>query len=314
MEVGQNESGYTLTRIVGRGSRAIVWEAERSDTGERVALKVLDTVADSAPDRLRAEFSAQVRLDHPNIVSVHEIIEFDGKLSLVAELVDGCDLREYIDRYKPDTTAAVRVFGGIMRGLAAAQDQGLVHRDLKPGNILMTAGNQSIPKISDFGIVKAENSLDLTQTGMVLGTLRYMPPEQLQNPSGVDQRADLFSAGCILFELLTHKRLFDGPNKVALMNAVRMGTHTPFPEDLDPELRSLIETLIHPDREQRPASAADVLERMGLSIDPEVELTVPIPIELAPKKLPFIWITLGFAALLIAGIALGLGITALVSR
>lgn len=303
MAPGTQVSGYELVRAIGRGSRAVVWEARVVKTGEPVALKILDTLADAAPERLKAEFIAQSRIEHPNVVSVHGLVEIDGKLSLVAELVKGIDLREYIQRFKPNREQAIHLFGGILRGLSAAHALGLIHRDLKPNNILMPEGPHSTPKILDFGVVKMADSVNITQKGMLLGTLRYMPPEQLRDPSGVDVRADLFAAGCILFELLTHQKMFDAPNKVALMNVVRLGQHTPFPDDIDPELKALVLELTATDPEDRPASADVVLERLGLSPEPSLRETVPLILTPppAPASLPWAWII---------GIALPLGLIA----
>lgn len=303
MTPGTQVSGYELVRIIGRGSRAVVWEARVMETGQSVALKVLDTLAEAAPERLKAEFIAQSQIEHPNVVAVHGLVEIEGQLSLVAELVHGIDLREYIQRFKPDQDQAVRLFGGILRGLSAAHALGLIHRDLKPNNILMPEGPYSTPKILDFGVVKMADSVDITQKGMLLGTLRYMPPEQLRDPSGVDQRADLFAAGCILFELLTHQKMFDAPNKVALMNVVRLGQHTPFPEAIDPELQALVLELTALDPEQRPRTADEVLQRLGLNPEPSNADTVPLILSPQAQTATLPW---G----LIVGIAVPLGMLA----
>ncbi len=303
MAPGTQVSGYELVRVIGRGSRAVVWEARVIETGQPVALKVLDTLADAAPERLKAEFIAQSRIEHPNVVAVHGLVEIDGKLSLVAELVNGIDLREYIRRFEPDPEQAVHLFGGILRGLSAAHALGLIHRDLKPNNILMPEGPYSTPKILDFGVVKMADSLDITQKGMLLGTLRYMPPEQLRDPSAVDERADLFAAGCILYELLTHKKMFDAPNKVALMNVVRLGQHSPFPDDIDPELKALILELTATDPEDRPRSADEVLKRLELSPEPSTAETVPLILNPPEPSRSLPWA-------LILGIAVPLGVIA----
>ncbi|MCB9674729.1 MAG: serine/threonine protein kinase [Alphaproteobacteria bacterium] len=303
MEPGNTFGAYTLSRVMGRGSRATVWDVVEGSGGPHYALKVLDVHDDVARERLRAEHAVQSRFDHPNIVHVHDILEEDGVLALVSELVSGCDLRTYIDEHRPGREDALKVFAGILHGLSAAHDAGLVHRDLKPTNILMTAGSRSIPKIADFGVVKRkeEGAHKLTQQGAVLGTLRYMSPEQLMDASGVDRRADLFSAGCILFELLTHEKCFTGKHRVALVNAVRTGEHTPFPEGFDPELRDVIEWMIAAEPADRPSNAHEVLERLGLPERPAPELTVVLGAD-ATEAAPTdnrIWIAAGVAALVV---------------
>ncbi|MCB9677329.1 MAG: serine/threonine protein kinase [Alphaproteobacteria bacterium] len=308
MEEGSTVSGYTLIRILGRGARAVVWEAVEASSERHVALKVLDSIVDSAPARLRAEYMAQSEVDHPNVVKALDLVEVGRRLTLVSEVVDGPELGAYIREQKPDRTAALRVFGGILRGMAAAHERGLVHRDLKPSNILMTRGPRAIPKISDFGMVKTRENLELTEQGEVIGTLRYMAPEQLMNASGVDARADVFSLGCILFELLVHQRCFDAPNRVALMNVVRLGQHTPFPEGLDPELQALITRMIAADPAVRPADASAVLDLLELPSDPTGDLGVPIPIPPDPSvSQP----AFGRAGVVVLGVAVVLGLLGL---
>ncbi|MEZ4318334.1 MAG: serine/threonine-protein kinase [Myxococcota bacterium] len=301
MEPGDRVGDYTLTRVVGQGSRATVWDAYRDDPTERVAVKLLDAADPTARKRLRAEYTEQSQLDHPNIVRAYELIEDEGRLALVSELVDGGDMRAYIDQHAPSRSDALKVFAGILHGLGAAHAAGLVHRDLKPTNILMTEGPLSIPKIADFGVVKRtdKESLKLTQQGVVIGTLRYMSPEQLMDASSVDARADLFSAGCILFELLTHQKCFNASHRVALVNAVRTGDHTPYPDDLDPNLRAVIDALISAEPDGRPASAQEVLARLQLPLVHTPDLAVPLHTEDEPVDRNVV-------------IAAGLGIVALV--
>lgn len=250
----------------------MVWEAVHQVTSRRVAVKVLDTIEPDERRRLVVEYQAMARVTHPNVVGVHALLELEGRLALVSDLVLGSDLELFLKETPPDLELALELFGGILRGLAAAHDLGMVHRDLKPGNVLLTPTFPPVPRIADFGIVKADTEVGITTEGLILGTVRYMAPEQLKNPGGVDARADLFSAGCILFELLVHQKAFDAPNKVALMNCVRLKRHTPFPDDLDPSLRTLLDELLDPDPEKRPGSAREVLERLGLPEESDAEV------------------------------------------
>ncbi|MCA9568844.1 MAG: serine/threonine protein kinase [Myxococcales bacterium] len=300
MQPGLTSSGYRFVRVLGRGSRAVVWEAVHVVTSRMVAVKVLDTLDPDERKRLANEYQAMALLQHPNVVGVHALLEVEGRLALVIDLVQGPDLESYLAETPPDRELALQLFGGILRGLAAAHAQGFVHRDLKPGNVLLTSTSPPVPRIADFGIVKAESDTSITNTGLILGTVRYMAPEQLKNPSGVDARADLFSAGCILFELLTHTKAFDAPNKVALMNVVRLKRHTPFPDDLDPEHRQLLDELLDPEPENRPDTAVAVLERLGLPEEADTEL--PASDVVAVRSRAAFYVTIGGAILVALGI------------
>jgi serine/threonine-protein kinase len=284
MREGLRSAGYRFVRLLGRGSRAMVWEVLHENTSRRMAVKILDTLDPSERQRLAAEHEAMARLQHPNVVGVHGLLEIEGRMALVTDLVEGPDLETFLADQQPDRTVALALFGGILRGLVAAHALGMVHRDLKPGNVLLTTDHPPLPRIADFGIVKAESNLAITASnGLILGTVRYMAPEQLRNPSGVDERADLFSAGCILFELLCHRKAFDAPNKIALMNVVRLKRHAPFPDDLPDDLRTLLDELLDPDPDQRPASAIAVLERLGLPVEPPEGLSTRILVEVRSR-------------------------------
>lgn len=293
-------AGYRFVRVLGRGSRAVVWEAVSEATGTHVALKVLDAPASGAAERLQREFAAQRSLQHDNVVAAYELLEVEGRLAIVAELVEGPDLRAWIESHRPTRERALRMFGGILRGLAAAHAAGLVHRDLKPANVLIAGGRRPVPKITDFGVVKTEQ--DVINPTLVLGTLRYMAPEQIRDPSRVDARADLFAAGCILYELLTGNRAFDAPNRVALMNAIRLKQHGPIPYDLEPRVRRVLESLLATDADDRPASAEVVLDALGLPREVEE------PIEIGPVNAPSGGVPLAglLAAVVVALLALAL--------
>lgn len=303
MQAGQISSGYRFVRVLGRGARAVVWEAVHEVTSRRVAVKVLDTLVPEERKRLASEYQAMNQLEHPNIVGVHALLELEGRLALVSDLVQGPDLATFITEAKPDRALALELFGGILRGLVAAHAAGMVHRDLKPHNVLLTRGQPPVPRIADFGIVKLESSSSITSQGLILGTIRYMAPEQMKNPSGVDARADLFSAGCILYELLTHEKAFDAPNKVALMNVVRLKQHGPIPEDLPEDHQALLDELLDPDPAQRPASALEVLERLGLSAEVDVDLPSPDVVEVRSRFV--LWAAMTGAVLLAVSLLVG---------
>lgn len=285
----------------------MVWEVLHENTSRRMAVKILDTLDPDERQRLAAEYEAMSRLDHPNVVGVHALLEVEGRMALVSDLVQGPDLESYLATHEPDRELALDLFGGILRGLVEAHAFGMVHRDLKPGNVMLTTDEPPIPRIADFGIVKAESNLAITTVnGLILGTVRYMAPEQLKNPGGVDARADLFSAGCILFELLCHCKAFDAPNKIALMNVVRLKRHAPFPDDLPVEYQELLSELLDPDPEGRPPSAIAVLKRLGLPLEPPEALPSRILVEVR-SRLAFYTAIGGVLLLAIGLIGYGIG-------
>ena len=201
---GDTLGGYRLIRIIGEGGMGVVWEAEQTGLGRRVALKIVRPSLASEPE-FRSRFETEARsaasLDHPNVVTVYDSGEIEGHLFMSMALVDGPSLRELIDaegNLSPARAAGIAV--DVAAGLGAAHASGLVHRDVKPSNILLSL-SQGKAVIADFGIAKVRDATRATSTGQVLGTLNYMAPEQMQVGT-VDERADIYSLGAVLYEML----------------------------------------------------------------------------------------------------------------
>ena len=212
--------GFRVLREIGRGAMGVVYEAEQLDSGRRFALKVLArsfTSSGEVQERFRREVQAGQRLDHPGIVAVHSFGEQEGLHYIVQELVPGgrtladqvADMRrqpEVPEVYYRQVAETVRQIAG---ALDAAHGLRIIHRDVKPANILVTP--EGVPKVTDFGIAKVEDALTLSRTGDVFGTPFYMSPEQVRaRRGGVDARTDIFSLGATLYELLTLSRPFEG--------------------------------------------------------------------------------------------------------
>ncbi|MGW2249418.1 protein kinase domain-containing protein [Kitasatospora sp. NPDC001660] len=219
---------YVLQRLLGEGGMASVHLAFDSVLGRQVALKSMHSELgrdDSFKERFRREAQAVARLEHPNIVTVYdsgEDVAPDGSSTpyIVMQLIDGKGLRETINEAVAQygampTEEALRVTVGVLNALEASHDMGLVHRDIKPGNVMFDRkGNV---KVMDFGIARALESgvTSMTQTGMVVGTPQYLSPEQaLGKP--VDARSDLYSVGVMLFEMLTGQLVFDGDSAFSI--------------------------------------------------------------------------------------------------
>ena len=193
-----------ILRTLGEGGMGVVYEAEQTALGRKVALKVLSPALASDPsfvERFTREAKALAQLTHPNIVGIHEFGVHDGVPYLVMEHVEGVSLRKVLK--KLDSARALEIVPQICDALAYAHSRGVVHRDIKPENILLDA--QGRVKIADFGLAKlAEpDQTRITRTNVVMGTPHYMAPEQMENPGAVDHRADLFSLGVVFYEMLT---------------------------------------------------------------------------------------------------------------
>ena len=218
---GQTFGGYHIIGLVGSGGMGLVYRAEQRILGRTVALKVIrPEIAESGDYRSRflreARFAAAV--DHPNVVSVFDAGEQDGRLYLTMQWIDGQDLGTILNheqRLAPERV--VRIGVQLAGALQAVNDAGLVHRDVKPSNVLVRdIGGRDHAYLTDFGIAKAPAAQDsLTRTGWVIGTPGYLSPEQIRGDQP-SSRSDLYALGCIVFEALTGERPFSGDNDLAV--------------------------------------------------------------------------------------------------
>ncbi|MCB9765074.1 MAG: serine/threonine protein kinase [Alphaproteobacteria bacterium] len=258
LTVGEAIGRYTIEEELGRGGMAVVFKVRHNQLGATYALKLVRLMDDSARRRFAAEGRAQAALRHPNIAMVVDVVEVGGMPGLVMEYVDGPPLNRWLARHKPDLRDALAIFDGIIQGVAHAHAHGLIHRDLKPGNVLLAMGRDlPFPKITDFGLARhTQRSLveEETASGLLLGTPGFMAPEQIHDPKSVDARADVFSLGCILYQMVCGRKPFDSDSVVQLLNDVVAGRYIP-PEELAPDLpqrvREAIAGCLEPDRARR---------------------------------------------------------------
>jgi serine/threonine protein kinase len=238
---------YELVERVGEGGMGVVYRARDERLGRDVAIKVISPGLASDPERLQRfqlEARAAGRLNHPSIVTIHDLGSFDGSPYIVSEMVEGETVRERIEGGALPVTKAIRAAIQLAQGLAAAHAAGIVHRDLKPENLILTPAGSL--KILDFGIAKLfqtdgaqEDSTagiapGMTRTGTVLGTASYMAPEQLRVQQ-VDHRTDLFAFGAILYEMLTGERAFPGDTVADRMSAILGSDPRPLPRAIEQE-------------------------------------------------------------------------------
>ena len=252
MRPGDVLAHYRIEELLGAGGMGEVYRAHDDKLNRTVALKLLPQDSVSDPDRRRRflqEAQTASALDHPNIVTIHDIVEADGQHFIVMQYVKGRTLRELI-REGLEISMALDYAVQIAEGLSAAHAAGIVHRDLKPDNVIIDDTGR--PKILDFGLAKLTEPLDvyeaetrdqvrLTKEGHIVGTAAYMSPEQAQGKK-VDARSDIFSFGSVLYEMVTGKHAFEGDNVASVMAAIIKEDPLPVePAGLDALLRRTLE-------------------------------------------------------------------------
>ncbi|MCW7539776.1 protein kinase [Aquabacterium sp. A7-Y] len=260
---------YQIVSRVGSGAMATVFKAHDPDIGRDVAIKFLHpALCEEAGYRARflREARAAGGLSHPNIVTVHDVGEIEGRPYMAMELIEGQPLSDLMDQGKPLPLRDVLVMGiQLARALDYAHARGVVHRDIKPGNILRLKGSRTI-KVTDFGIAHMDSGADQrTRVGDILGTPQYMSPEQTQG-SKIDGRSDLFSAGIVLYQMLTGQRPFLGEGLVAL--AMQIANEDPVPiEKLRPglphALRRVVERCLAKAPERRFQTGKELAEALA---------------------------------------------------
>lgn len=253
---------YRLTHLIARGGMAEVWEAHDEILARPVAVKVLH--AHLAADRsfmlrFRAEAIAAARLAHPSIVAIYDTCNDDGLEAIVMELVNGRTLRQYLDeRGRLDPVEVTQIGADVADALGAAHRAGLVHRDVKPANILLSDDGRVL--VTDFGIAKVRDDSEMTTTGTMLGTVKYLAPEQVEG-GRVDGRTDVYGLGVVLYEAVCGRPPFvaDGAAATAL---IRLHQDPPPPHrlraDIPPELEAVLLRALARDPDKRFASSADL--------------------------------------------------------
>ncbi|MGW2396794.1 protein kinase domain-containing protein [Kitasatospora sp. NPDC001664] len=273
MQAGDVLDGkYRLVDELGRGGFGVVWRAEDTRLGREIAVKVISEAAYRSPadlERFTDEARAVASLNHPHIVTLHDLGESEGLHFLVMELVRGRPLSALARQVKLELPEVLRWLGQVCEALAAAHRAGVVHRDIKPENIMIA--DSGTAKVLDFGIARLDGrAAGLTTVGTVIGSPPYMAPERWTGTK-VDGRSDLYSVGCILYELCVGKPPFGAEDVFVVMHG-HVSDPPPRPRERVPglpaELEELILELLAKDPEQRPPDGLTVARRLA-----EVPLT-----------------------------------------
>ena len=262
---------YEILQVVGHGGMGIVLKAQDTRLNRVVAVKVLvPELASNATARKRfsREAQAAAAVSHDHVVTIYVVEEGDGQQGLpylVMEFIDGQSLQEKIDRDGPlEVKEILRIVRQTAAGLSAAHEQGLIHRDVKPSNILLQNGVQRV-QITDFGLARAVDDVGMTRTGEITGTPQYMSPEQAQGHP-VDVRSDLFSLGSVLYAMCTGRAPFRAETSVATLRRVCDDTPRPIREvnpDIPDWLVAIIDRLLEKDPDERFQTADQVADLLG---------------------------------------------------
>jgi TolB-like protein len=293
-----------------------VYRARDTRLGRDVAIKVLPAEFAEDAERLRRferEARATAALSHPNILEVHDVGTFEGVPYLVEELLEGESLKERIERGALPASEAIGVAVQIARGLAAAHEKGIVHRDLKPANVFLT--KHGAVKILDFGLAKLVENVAVgeadtlthaptgaTEFGRVLGTVAYMAPEQARGMA-VDQRADVFSFGVVLYEMLAGQRPFRGATATDTVAAILKEQPPPLPASVPPDLVAVIGKCLAKVPEKRYSSGSEVLAALG-GVDVEGAAPLWGSLQRSVRRHP--WLAAANAVVALAVLALAL--------
>ncbi|MGE0713395.1 MAG: serine/threonine-protein kinase [Planctomycetota bacterium] len=310
LQLGSRIGSYLLREKLGAGGMGVVYLAEHLGTGARVALKtVLPALADEEVcARLRREGQAQALVSaHPNVARVYEQGEQDGLPYLTMELVAGGDLKQRLRGGALEPGAAAELALGIARGLAHMHEAGVLHRDLKPGNVLLDEGGA--PKLVDFGLARFDGATTLTQSGTVMGTPLYMAPEQaLGYRSEIGPPTDVYALGAILYELLTGLPPFTGASSSeVIVNALSLEAESPASRrpEVPLELSDLCLSLLAKDPLERPTAAA-AAEALRATLVPGAGLGRARGLAASWRRVPpMAWALVAFG---VVTLALGLGL------
>jgi eukaryotic-like serine/threonine-protein kinase len=260
--IGRTISHYRILEKLGEGGMGVVYKAQDTKLDRLVALKFLPQHLTSDPvekERFIHEAKAASALNHPNVTTIHEVDEFEGQMFIVMEYCEGKTLKQMIEKETLSVKKVLDIAIHVSEGLTAAHSKGVVHRDIKSDNIMVSPEGQV--KIMDFGLAKLKGATKLTKSGSTLGTAAYMSPEQASGEE-VDQRSDIFSFGVVLYELLTAQLPFKGEHTTAIIYSILNDEPQPvvrYNNKVSAELERIVSKALAKDKEERYQHTDDLL-------------------------------------------------------
>ena len=260
--IGSKLGHYLIKEKIGEGGMGVVYKAEDSILKRTVALKFIKQEAlgnEEEKARFLREAQAAAALDHPNICTVYEICEIGGQNFISMSYIDGKSLEERIQAGPLKQEEAINIAIQIAEGLEAAHEKGIVHRDIKSGNIMLTSKGQV--KIMDFGLAKLPGQIKITREGSTPGTAAYMSPEQARGEE-VDSRADIWSFGVVLYEMLTGQLPFKGDADKPVLYSILHNHPTPifdFQKNISIGLENIINKTLTKNLKKRYQTISDML-------------------------------------------------------
>ncbi len=264
LQAGEHVGPYRVASVIGRGGMATVYRVVDLRDATDWALKVLTIEDAGLAERFVAEAQMQAQLHHPHVVRARELLRIDERLGIVMEYVEGPSLDQWIHEH-PDAPVKVKldIALQVLDGVAAAHRQHMIHRDLKPGNVLIAlhASGRPLAKVTDFGLGKLRGAAARTRTGIAMGTPRYMAPEQLLDAKSVDNRADVYAMGALLYELFTGRPAFQHTTFAEAFEAVETSTYEdPARFGVPGRVRRAIRKALVTDVERRVESCEDLAD------------------------------------------------------
>jgi serine/threonine-protein kinase len=256
---------YEGVKEVGRGAMGVVYQAWNRRLRRYEALKMIAGPASARDlERFRFEAEAAAALDHPNVVPVYNVGDADGRPYLAMKWIDGRPLAETLPELRGDVRQVVALLARIARGVQHAHDRGVLHRDLKPGNILLDASGE--PHVADFGLARRLDARATMSGGEIAGTIAYMAPEQARGERGLTKAVDVYALGAILYEALTGRPPFVGASAIEVLCQVQELT-PPSPSSLTPAVDRDLEAVCLKALEREPVSRYDSAEALAVDLD-----------------------------------------------
>jgi len=283
---GQEIARYKIVDFIGSGGMGDVYLANDTELNRMVALKFHSKKSNLTPEQKKQfilEAQNAASLNHPNIVTIYEVSEFQGHPFIAMEYIEGLSLQELIDNKKLSIEKSINITIQICKGLSEAHRGGLIHHDIKPGNIFVSKSDQI--KILDFGLAQIESGVKLTGSTSHLGTVSYMSPEQAKGEK-IDSRSDIFSTGVILYRLLTDNLPFKADYEAAILYAIVYQDHAPI-IDLSLELQKIVNKALEKNPENRYQNIEKMLSDISM-VDSEKQTSPSSKTYLAQSKLPSI--------------------------